>query len=83
MMSVFAWFDYDGGERHRAERDRALRDPDTIDEPGIGSIRDAPGRWDGQSLDGSRYDIACWPSKRKIWCSRVSSQASTAQSVRG
>jgi hypothetical protein len=45
MMSVFAWFDYDGGERHPMQQAIELsRDRDTIDELGIGSIRDAPGR---------------------------------------
>jgi Family of unknown function (DUF6361) len=42
MMSVFAWLDYDEAERRRMkEAIELFREHDTIDELGIGSVRDA------------------------------------------
>src|SRR5690242_9406634 len=42
MTSVFAWLDYDEAERRRMKETIELfRDHDTIDELGIGSVRDA------------------------------------------
>lgn len=42
MMSVFAWLDYDEAERRRMQEAIELfRERDTIDQLGIGSVRDA------------------------------------------
>lgn len=42
MASVFAWLDYDETERRRMQEAIELfREKDTVDELGIGSVRDA------------------------------------------